>query len=285
MVNLDTALLRTLVTAVDHGNFARAAERVGRTQSAVSLQMRRLEEQVGQTLLRRQGRVLVLTDAGEAMLAYARRILELNDEAVQALGSDAVTGSVRVGLPQDFAETGLPAMLAQFSRIHPGVRVEARVDRTPVLMQHLRRNELDLALTFGAAQDESSVKVATRPVVWIAAREFSWSRKDILPLALFEAPCVFRDNVLSRLESAGIAWRVAFTSPSLAGLWAAVEAGLGVTVRTPEGVPSRLRVLDRMPGLPRLSRIDLHLHLNRRPPTPAAERLREVLLETLRERR
>jgi DNA-binding transcriptional LysR family regulator len=285
MINLDTALLRTLVTAIDLGGFGRAAERLGRTQSAVSLQMQRLEQHLGETLFRKQGRSLVLTDGGEAILGYARRILELNDEAISAVKGLAVAGSVRLGLPQDFAETGLPTILARFARAHPAVRIEARVDRNFVLLDQLKRGDLDLALVFGQTHDDKSIKVAELPIVWIGPAQFSWSRREPLPLVLFEAPCLFRQAALQALDKAGIAWRVTFSSPSLAGLWAGVQAGLGITIRTPEGLPQHLRVLDKSYRLPKLASVGLRLHAATSSPLPAIERLREVLLATLAENR
>ena len=281
MLNLDIAVLRTLVTAMDLGGFGRAAERLGRTQSAVSLQMRRLEEQVGEVLFRKQGRALALTDAGEVMLSYARRVLELNDEAFTAVKGLAVAGVVRLGLPQDFAETGLPTVLARFARAHPGVRAEVRVDRNAVLLDCLRRGQLDLALVFGGAQGSESTQVAELPIVWVGPSDFTWSRKEPLPLVLFEPPCLFRQAALAALDKAGIAWRLTFTSPSLAGLWAAAGAGLGITIRTPEGVPRHLRVFDKSYRLPRLGTVGLCLHATSRSPTPAVERLRQVLVETI----
>jgi len=283
MINLPTTLLRTLVTAIDSGGFGRAAQLLGRTQSAVSLQMQRLEQQVGETLFRKQGRSLALTDAGEVVLSYARRMMELNDEAISAIKGLAVAGSVRLGLPQDFAETGLPTILARFARAHPAVRVEARVDRNSVLLDQLQRGQLDLALVFGQLDDRESIKVAELPIVWIGPVRFSWSRREPLPLVLFEPPCLFRQAALQALDKAGIGWRLTFTSPSLAGLWAGVQAGLGIIIRTPHALPQHLRVLDKPYRLPRLASVGLRLHAATSSPTPAIQRLREVLVQTLTE--
>src|SRR5262249_42036725 len=133
LTNLDLDVLRTFVTGLDLGSFAKAAERLGRSQSAISLQLRRLEETTGQTLLRKHGRGLALTHEGEIMLGYARRLLELNDEAVAALKKPSLEGHVRLGLPPDFAETWLPDVLGRFARAHPNVQVEARVDNNKAL--------------------------------------------------------------------------------------------------------------------------------------------------------
>ncbi|GMA77397.1 hypothetical protein GCM10025880_38140 [Methylorubrum aminovorans] len=157
-VNLDMDVLRTFVTGIDLGSFAKAADCLGRSPSAISLQMRKLEDQVGQTLLRRNGRGLALTEPGEMLLGYARRLLDLNDAAVSAVATPALSGSVRLGLPQDFTETGLPTVLARFARLHPAVRVEVHVERDAVLRSELEAGRLDLALVWdatGAAGEEA----------------------------------------------------------------------------------------------------------------------------------
>jgi DNA-binding transcriptional LysR family regulator len=274
-------VLRTLAVAMGLGSFARAAERLGRSQSAVSLQMRKLEAQVGQKLFRKDGRGLALTDAGDVVLGYARRILELNDEAVTAVTGLAVAGSVRLGLHQDFAEAWLPTALARFARAHPAVHVSAEVERNAVLLERLGQGRLDLALVFGAAPapgpDIDVTPIAQLPMGWIAARDYA-RPAAALPLILFEAPCVFRDAATAALERARVPWRLALTSPSLAGLWAAAGAGLGVTVRTRLSLPPSLTVIDT--GLPKLPSVPLTLHCVRNP-TPAVARLRDILLDVL----
>jgi DNA-binding transcriptional LysR family regulator len=250
-INLDMDVLRTLVTAQQLGSFNRAASRIGRSQSAVSQQIRKLEEQVGAPLFRKQGRHMVLTHAGEVVLAYARRILDLNDEAVCAIRGGAVAGLVRFGLPADFAETWLPAALGAFKRRHPAVRIEAIVDRNRRLLELLDKAELDLVLAIGNGTRSDASQIASLPLVWIGAASPPAARTpdEPIPLAVYEAPCFFRQRALAALDKAGLPWRIAFTSPSLHALWAAVEAGLGVTLRTAVGLPAALRVLDDLPGV------------------------------------
>lgn len=244
--NLDLDVLRTFVTGVDLGNFAKAAERLGRSQSAISLQLKKLEDRVGQTLFRKQGRHLALTEAGETMLGYARRMLDLNDEAVAALARPDLSGQVRVGMPQDFAESWLPGVLGRFARAHPRARVDARVDRNAALLAALDRGELDLALVWddGLRPDQARDRLVDLPIQWIGMPGFVRVPDQPLPLALLDQPCLFRRRGLAALDKAGILWRVAFTSASPSGLWAAVAAGLGVTVRTAVGLPLGLSVLD-----------------------------------------
>jgi DNA-binding transcriptional LysR family regulator len=281
ITNLDIDFLRTLVSADELGGMNRAAERVGRSQSAVSQQIRKLEEKIGQDVFRKQGRGLILTEAGELLLKYARRMLALNDEAVTALRGPGLEGVVRFGLPGDFAETWLPSVLGQFKRAHPMVRVEASVDRNTVLFERLKKGQLDLAMIFGQGQRSGAQRLATLPMVWIGGAEPAWDPAQPVPLVLFETPCLFRDAGIAALDAAGIPWRIAFTSPSLAGLWAAVDAGLGISPRTTANLPKSLRVLGRPDKLPKLPTIDLSLHVGGRTLTPAATHLKNILIDTI----
>jgi DNA-binding transcriptional LysR family regulator len=280
-VNLDMDVLRTLLTANELGALNRAAEQVGRSQSAVSQQIRKLEEQVGQPLFRKQGRGLVLTEAGDVVLSYARRILELNDEAIAAVHGTDVEGVVRFGLPSDFAESWLPAVLGRFKRAHPAVRIEASVDRNAALLDRLDKGQLDLALIFGHQGRADAEPIAKLPMAWIGGAASDWKKGEPVPLVMFEAPCAFRQTGISALDAAGMPWRVTFTSPSLAGLWAAVDAGLGITLRTAASKPAHLEVFGVRSGLPRLPVTELSLHTAGRPLSPASQRLKDILRDTL----
>lgn len=280
LANLDMDVLRTLAVAIDLGGFAKAAERLGRSQSALSLQMRKLEERVGRPLFRRQGRRLALTDAGDVVLIYARRILELNDEALAAARGVGVEGSVRFGVPQDFGDSWLPAVLARFARAHPGVMVEARVDRTNQLVERIEQGGLDLALLWGAGVPNTTT-VTRLPMAWIGPKEHVRTRGQQIPLALFDAPCVFRQPAIDALQRTRRPWRLAFTSPSLSGLWAAAAAGLGITIRTAFGLPPQLTVLSSSSDLPKLPEIALSLYVADSNPPSAVGRLRNIVLDEL----
>ncbi|WP_337268544.1 LysR substrate-binding domain-containing protein [Oryzifoliimicrobium ureilyticus] len=284
--NLDMDVLRTFVTGFELGSFARASERLGRSQSAVSTQLKKLEEQVGQPLLRKSGRGLALTTAGESMLSYAKRILELNDEAIDRIRIADVEGWVRLGLPQDFAENWLPAVLNKFSRAHPKVRVEVQVDRSVPMIEKTIKGELDIALVWGAAAGTPySRTIGEYPIRWIGPA--GWKgleslRGEPIPLAAFEPPCAFRSAAVSALDRAGLPWRLVFTSPSLAGLWAAAEGKLGITARTVFSMPANLAVIDtRSSGLPELPTVPLALHHAEAEPPVAVSRLTDILLETI----
>ena len=285
--NLDMDVLRTFVTGFELGSFARAADRLGRSQSAISTQLRKLEDQVGQALVQKAGRGLALTAAGESLLSFARRILELNDEAVDTLRTGEAEGWVRLGLPQDFAENLLPSVLGRFARGNPKVRVEVRTERNSLLVEKTVRGELDLSLAWDDGEGTAHAeRLAKLPIQWIGRPDWGGIESlgsEPLPLVAFEQPCVFRSAGVAALDEAGIPWRLAFTSPSLTGLWAAAEAGLGITLRTGIGVPTTLAALDTAAtGLPLLPAMPLSLHRAEREPSVAVARLAEILQETIK---
>src|SRR5262245_5092464 len=246
--------------------------------------MRRLEDGAGQSLFTRAGRSFALTTAGEQVLGYARRLLAINDEAVAAVRSTRLACPVRLGVLPDFAETWLPQVLARFARTHPAARLEVQVDRRLAMLDALDRGRLDLALVFDADRPRG-VQLGELPMAWIAQGGSRWTSGGVLPLVLFEAPCVFRTAALAALDRAGIPWHVAFTSQSLAGIWAAVDAGLGVTVRTPIGVPRGLRVVDpvsgQVSGLPALPSTELWLLDASDSGSPLAAELRALLVRSI----
>ncbi len=280
--HLDLDVLRTLVRANELGSFHRAAKDVGRSQSAVSQQLHRLEEVVGQPLFRKKGRGLVPTEAGEVVLSYARRLLGLNDEALAAVRGEILEGVVRFGLPGDFAESWLPAALGRFNRAHPSVRLEVVVDRGRRLLERLEEGKLDLTLTLESAARSGSEAIATLPYVWIgpAVGEPVRPPGAPIPLAVFEAPCFFRQTALATLDRGGLPWRIAFVSPSLHGLWAAVEAGLGFALRTPVGLPPGVKVVGDLPR-PEGPPVSVSLHERHAPLGPAAAALRGIVVEEL----
>ncbi|KWC15301.1 LysR family transcriptional regulator [Burkholderia ubonensis] len=310
--NFDIAALRSLVAGMDLGSFAKAADRVARSSSAVSAQIRKLEEQAGTPLFVKSGRGLALTDAGDAMLRYARRMIELNDEAAAAVRGVSLDGWVRIGLQEDFGEAILPGVLGRFARAHPKVRIEARVAHNAELLERLDANQLDLALVWGdpasaafvARTGIDSEEIARVPMRWIGAAgsgaagvgaagsgaagdgdagEPSVRLPDEpLPLVVFDRPCRFFGAATDALDRAGVPWRVAFTTPSLAGLWAAAAAGLGLTVRSHYGLPASVRLLDAAPlGLPELPSVPLMLLRRASSATPTVDRLARIMRQAV----
>ncbi|NEJ07322.1 LysR family transcriptional regulator [Rhizobium leguminosarum] len=283
----DLEVLRTFSTGMELGNFAKAAERLGRSTSAVSAQLKKLEEQAGTPIFRKVGRGLALTDAGETMLGYARRLLELNDEAAAAVHSVELEGWVRLGLQEDFGETLLPDVLGRFARAHPKVRIEARVVRNAELLERVTSGKLDLALAWSdGTLTAHCERIGEVPMRWIGPSEgppgWQAASGEPMPLALLEAPCLLRSAATKALDEAGISWRLAFVSPSLGGLWAATAAGLGLTIRTPIGLPAKVRPLaPGTIGLPDLPTLGLVLHRAEAEPQPAAARLAELVLQSV----
>lgn len=278
MSSLDLELLRGFVGIVDSGGFTRAAERLNRTQSTISQQVKRLEDQVGQPLLVRQGRAIRPTEAGETLLAYARRLLALDDEA-RALLVRRETGEViRVGVSEDFAGRHLPRVLAAFSRANPQVRLDVRADLSVKLRADFDQAEVDVALFKVDQPVPGAVGSWREALYWTAARAEGLPALEPLPLALFPQGCLFRRQVIERLDRMGRAWRVAYVSPSLAGVQAAVASGMALAPLGQSGLHPDIRVLDPAPlGLPELSPV--WFSLMARPGGAARRRLAETIAQ------
>lgn len=282
-LTFDAEALRSFVTGIELGSFVLAAERLGRSTSAISAQLKKLEQQAGTALVKKSGRHLALTERGELLLGYARRLLSLNDEASAAMLASSVGGEVRLGLQEDFGEALLPTLLGQFARTHPNVQISASVSRNQPLLTAIRQNELDLALSWqGEESTPFSQPLGSLPLRWISHESFDLSAclqsGTPLPLLVFEAPCMMRSAATAALDRAGIAWRIAFTSRSLGGIWAAATAGLGVTLRTEIGMPGILRSLDAS-SLPAVGNIGITLHQSNGQLPPAISYLQQAIRE------
>ena len=275
LVNLDLDLLRAFVTVVETGSFTRAAALLGRTQPAISLQIRRLEDQLRSPLLARGGKELALTTEGSGLLPQARHLLRLNDEIVATLGDGDLEGEVRFGAPEDIATTHLPGILGAFARSHPRIKLAVTCDYTANLLDQMSRGLLDLALIKREpVGPELGVRVWSEPLVWVAL-DPSILEASPLPLIIAPAPDIYRNRALVALEAAGLAFRASFTSPSLAGQMAALRAGLGVGVLPAAMAPRDLTVL-REP-LPVLSDSEIALVSTRAMGGPAELLSQEVL--------
>jgi DNA-binding transcriptional LysR family regulator len=279
-VNFDMNALRTMVIGVDLGGFSPAALSLNRSPSAVSMQLRKLERQARQRLFKRSGRGLVLTHAGELLLQHARRVLALNDEMGEAVGAINDSGTVRVGISQDFADSILQDLLSRCARVRPATHVEIRAGRTCALADEVANGRVDLALAWALTDQGAGDKIARVPTVWVGrAKALNRPPTDpAVPLALFDSPCFFRDMGIEALSRARLPWRLAMTTPSLAGLWCGVRAGLGVTVRTALFLPSNLAILPDSAGLPVLPAIDIKLYCAVSL-SAAAKDFRDILLE------
>jgi DNA-binding transcriptional LysR family regulator len=254
--NLDTGLLRTFVAIADHGGFARAGLRVHLSQPTVSLQIKRLEEQVGVKLFKRNGRELVLTEDGHGLLHYARRILALNDEAWSAFATTEIAGSVRFGMIQDLTEEVLAEIVGKFSREHPHVRLEVVVGNSTDLASALAKGTLDVALLVGQPNDATPL-FRREKLAWITGKNTAIPKDGPVPLVLCTMPCGIREKAIDLLEKAQIPWRLTFSSPSIAGLKAAVRAGLGITLRGPSFLDRGLERLSSQTKLPEAPMLEI----------------------------
>jgi len=257
---LDLELLRSFVSVVDSGGFTRAGERVHRTQSTVSQQIKRLEEDVGQVLLHRDGKDVRPTEAGERLLSYARRLLSLAEEARDVLRQPDSAGAIRLGIPEDFAAYRLAKLLGAFSRSHPGLRLDVRADQSKSLKRDLERGELDLALFKREAGGKDAIAVWPEQVHWVTSRSHPIGPEvTSVPLIGFPLGCLYRAGAIHALESAGRPWHMAYTSSSLAGIQAAVAAGMGLSILSEMAIQADHRVLTAKEGFAPINRTEVAL--------------------------
>ena len=257
---LDLELLRSFVSVVDSGGFTRAGERVHRTQSTVSQQIKRLEEDVGQPLLHRNGKDVTPTEAGERLLSYARRLLALAEEARDVLARPDHGGAVRLGVPEDFAAYRLAKLLAAFSRSHPNLRLDVRTDQSLYLKRELERGELDLALLKRDAAEKGGIASWPERVHWVTSKSHPCHLgSGSVPLIGFPGGCLYRTRAIHALESAGRAWHMAYTSSSLVGIQAAVAAGMGLSILSEMAIQTEHRVLTAKEGFAPIDRTEVAL--------------------------
>lgn len=231
---LDLDLLQGFVSACRLGSVSRAAVALCRTQSALSMQLRRLEDLVGSTLLHRNGRGVTPTAAGELFLGYALRILALSEEAHARLHPPDLEGVVRIGMPEEVALAALPSALGQFRRAHPQVRLDVQVDTTAALAPLWQAGALDLMIGAVSAVSDEAQAIWSVGLRWVCGAGCEYDFRTPLDLVIFAEPCTWRARLLETVDASGRPWRISFTSPSVAAVQAAVENGLGVTLLSPE---------------------------------------------------
>lgn len=281
MRNLPMELLRSYLTVAELGGFTSAGDKLGRSQPAISLQIQRLEELVGRPLLQRaSGRRVALTEDGELLLDYARRILSLNDEVLERLTQPRISGCVRLGIPNEFASSFLPQILGQFAHTYPDVELNVGCYLSVNLLTRLARGEFDLVLALHEQPYSGTSESWPEPLTWVGSREHEIAQRDPLPLIVAPPGCVYRNRLLQTLESQGRRWRIAYTSPSFGGIRAGVIAGLGVTALTARTVPPELRPLAVSEHLPALADVYARLHYDQLRCNEAVRRLVEYMLSS-----
>ncbi|PJE08225.1 LysR substrate-binding domain-containing protein [Legionella sp.] len=282
-MSLDTVTLQCFLAVADTGSFTKAADKVGRTQSAISQQIAKLEQITEKSLINR-GKTFSLTTDGELFLGYARKIFELHREALDRFKEPELAGEIRFGLPEDFATMVLSDVLVDFSRLHPRVTLNVECDLTLNIFTRFTQGKSDLVL-LKTHQPETllkAVNIWSEAVEWIGKPDFfsSMDRNSIIPLVLSPQPCVYRENVIQTLEKAGVRWRLVYSSPSYAGRMAAVKAGLGISAIQRTMIPSYLESIEN-PILPKLNNIHISL-LKKEGANKAIESLEYFLLKRLR---
>jgi len=247
------------------------------------MQIKKLEQQVGQGLLSRSGQNIELTQAGKCFLPYARKILALHDEALKQFGGDALEGKVRLGIPSEFASTLLPKIVGQFSQSNPNVTLEVTCDLSKNLLHETRRFEQDLILGLHAdpriVNDRDRIKLDD--LVWVASADHDTHRQATIPLIAAPKGCIYRARAEERLNDSGASWRVVYTNPDLAGIRSAIEEGLGVTVLAKSTVPDNLRILRASDRYPKLGQIAISLVKPQPNSITAVDRLAEYLAAAL----
>jgi DNA-binding transcriptional LysR family regulator len=281
--SLDPDLLRAFAFIAEEGSFTRAAERVGRTQSAVSMQMQRLEQQLGQkVLLRGKGGAVQLTPHGRFLLDRARELLALNDQIWANFQTPATRGIVRLGVPDDYALRYLPTMLRRFADTQPSVEVDVVCAPSSDLVDRLKESELDLALVSEGHEPRfwPAEELWRGRLRWITSQRYAPHRQTPLPVALAAKDCSWRAAAVGALDRAGLRYRVAYTSATQIGTHAPVMAGLAVTVSTISWLPEGLRLVRPEEGLPELPDFGILLLKNPDAQQPVTEMLSRHIIET-----
>ena len=287
--SLDIDLLRTLVAFADSGSFSRAALLVHRSQSAVSMQMKRLEDLLGRALFARSGRDVVLTDDGIRLLNHARRLLALHEAALRDFETPAIAGKVRIGIPDDYLLIFLPQLFQQFAERHPEVTIEVICDTSEVLLKRLGEAALDLAIAAVREPGDDAIVLRREKIVWVGSPLHPTHEKRPLPLAVFAVDTPIRRAVDHALGSAAeggpaIEHRIVLSSKSWTAVAAAVRSGFAVSAMAAGVVDRSFRMLTREEGFPEMPHFSLVMKRVSGPPSEAGARLAEEILDGFRRR-
>jgi DNA-binding transcriptional LysR family regulator len=278
---IDVDQLRTFIAIVETGSFTKAAEVVHKTQSAVSMQMKRLEERLDRPVFARDGRASKLTEDGERLLDYARRIVKLNVEALAAFDEAKLTGRVRLGLPDDYADRYLPEIMARFSRAYPGVELTVMCEPSVELVDLIDANELDLAIITNCGSSRASETFRRERLLWVASNRHSTHLEQPLPLALGRPSCVWRRAAIEALETIGRPHRILYTSANASAVASAVLSGLAVSVFPESGLRPGMRVLSPADGFPDMPGCGVGLIRNPHEASALADALAEHIVSSL----
>ena len=282
-MNLQIDYLRTFIAVADTKGFTSAGVQVNRSQSAVSMQIKRLEDEIGKNLFERIGKTAKLTTEGNLLINYARRIVKEHDDAVQALSKPGLKGFIRFGSPEHYTAGVLPKLLARFASSYPDVLVEMRCENSDKIKEAVDNGELDIGI--GTQISSGGQVIYHDPVVWVADSGFIFQKEKILPLAVFEEDCVFRNWAVEALEKAGIEYRIVYVSRSISGILDAARAGLAIAPVVQSNVPSDLKIVGVETGLPILPVSNIVLHQARRQFSETIACFANHLLDSFREKK
>ncbi len=281
-MNFDVDCLRTFALVVETMSFSQAARGVCRSQSTVSQQIFKLEQQVGKRLLaRRKGRVIELTPAGGTLLQFARQILRLNDEAYSSMSDEALTGFVRLGVPLDFFGRDFTTWLAGFKNLHPKVGIEVESNQSENLLKRSARGEFDLAFFKQEAGAGHGTVALSEQLVWVAGPNHNPSRERSLPMVLFPEGCAYRRLGIAALRAGNVPWHISFVSPSFDCLRTAVAEGLGVTVLARTLVAAPMRIVPHQCRMPSLPAVELVYNAGRSNATRVVTEMAHYLVDCL----
>ena len=278
---LDIDQLRTFVAIAETGSFTKAAEVVNITQSAVSMQMKRLEERIERPIFARDGRASKLTEDGARLLDYARRLVKLNVETVSAFSDAALSGRVRLGVPDDYADRYLPEIMARFSRAYPGVELTVICEPSADLLERIDGNEIDLAIVTNCESKRAAETFRRERLLWVTSNRHATHLEERLPLALGRPSCSWRRTAIERLDAIGRPYRVLYSSSNAGAVAAAVLAGLAVSVLAESGLRPGMRVLTAAEGFPELPSCRVGLVRNAHDSSALADALAEHVISSL----
>ncbi len=256
---IDVDQLKTLMAIADSGSFTKAAEAVHKTQSAVSMQMKRLEEDISRPIFTKDGRSVKFTEDGRRLLDYARRIVRLSHECMNSFSNAALSGHVRLGVPDDYADRYLPEILGRFTRTNPKVEVAVMCEPTPMLMERIQSGDLDLAIITHAQNRPQAEIIRKERLLFVTSSKHSAHEETPLPLALGRPTCQWRQAVTERLEADGRSFRILYSSWNSSAVGAAILAGLAVGVLPETAIRTGMRILGEGEGFPLLPSVKIAL--------------------------
>jgi DNA-binding transcriptional LysR family regulator len=278
---LDIDQLRTFIAIAETGSFTKAAEVVNKTQSAVSMQMKRLEERLDRAVFARDGRASKLTEDGQRLLDYARRLVKLNVDTIAAFSDDALTGRVRLGVPDDYADRYLPEIMARFSRAYPSVELSVLCEPSVDLLERIDGNDLDLAIVTNCESKRATETFRRERLLWVTSNRHSAHLEERVPLALGRPSCQWRRAAIERLESVARPYRLLYSSSNAGAVAAAVLAGLAVSILPESGLRPGMRVLAATDGFPDLPPCHIGLVRNAHASSELADALAEHIVMSL----